>query len=171
MASTVVQSVAHRCWEEGALLARLWNLHTALLDSGLAAARKTQEQLSATAVEQAAKIRRSGGEEGGSIDFERTGDNIIRSMSDLETLISMHSNAIDRKYPLLLTARCVGIQAKLRVSGLLTANSAIPCASMSPSPPYLPSGSEISGTPGTLPDPHSSPPPPPRPGSLPPSVL
>ncbi|GIL77113.1 hypothetical protein Vretifemale_6669, partial [Volvox reticuliferus] len=58
VANAVVQNVAHRCFEEGALLARLWNLHTALMDSGLAAARKAQEQLSVTAAEQAAKIRR-----------------------------------------------------------------------------------------------------------------
>ncbi|EFJ45415.1 hypothetical protein VOLCADRAFT_94255 [Volvox carteri f. nagariensis] len=56
--NAVIQNVAHRCWEEGALLARLWNLNTALMDSGLAAARKAQQQLSATAAEQAAKIRR-----------------------------------------------------------------------------------------------------------------
>ncbi|GFR42106.1 hypothetical protein Agub_g2949, partial [Astrephomene gubernaculifera] len=58
VAHTVVAAVAQRCWEEGALLARLWNLHTALLDSGLAAARRSREALSATAAEQAAKIRR-----------------------------------------------------------------------------------------------------------------
>jgi hypothetical protein len=58
VATAVVQNVAHRCFEEGALLARLWNLHTALMDSGLAAARKAQQQLSVTAAEQAAKIRR-----------------------------------------------------------------------------------------------------------------
>lgn len=59
-ARALVQHVAVGCWEEGALLARLWNLHTALLDSGLAAARKEQARLAALAASQAAKIRRWG---------------------------------------------------------------------------------------------------------------
>lgn len=33
----LVQHIAAGCWEEGALLARLWNLHTALLDAGCTA--------------------------------------------------------------------------------------------------------------------------------------
>ncbi|PNH03710.1 hypothetical protein TSOC_010232, partial [Tetrabaena socialis] len=57
VASLVVSHVAQGCWEEGSLLARLWNLHTALMDSGLAAARTNNAQLASKSAEQAAKIR------------------------------------------------------------------------------------------------------------------
>lgn len=36
--AAVVQHVGAGCWEEGALLARLWNLHTGLMDAGCGAA-------------------------------------------------------------------------------------------------------------------------------------
>ena len=61
VAGSLVGQLGARCWEEGALLARLWNLHTALLDSGLAAARRAQGGLEAAAADMAAKIRRCGG--------------------------------------------------------------------------------------------------------------
>ncbi|KAG2495312.1 hypothetical protein HYH03_006584 [Edaphochlamys debaryana] len=57
-ANSLVGQVAQRCWEEGALLARLWNLQTALLDSGLAAAKRRADALASQCSEQQAKIRR-----------------------------------------------------------------------------------------------------------------
>lgn len=52
-AGALVQHVAAGCWEEGALLAGLWNLHTGLMDAGLAASRSAAE----AAQEEAKQLR------------------------------------------------------------------------------------------------------------------
>lgn len=38
-AQSLVGHLANGCWEEGVLMAQLWNLHTTLMDAGLQVSR------------------------------------------------------------------------------------------------------------------------------------
>ena len=68
-ASSLVSHLSVSCWEEAALLARTWNLHTALMDSGLTAARGEAEEMRAenTALRERVRAGEGAGEgaEGG----------------------------------------------------------------------------------------------------------
>jgi hypothetical protein len=60
-AGSLVQHVASSCWEEGALLAGLWNLHTGLLDAGIEAAHLAAQGAEDDAAATKDRLRRWGG--------------------------------------------------------------------------------------------------------------
>ncbi|KAJ9516748.1 hypothetical protein QJQ45_027163, partial [Haematococcus lacustris] len=56
--ATTLQQVAGTCWDEGAFLAGLWNLHTGLLNAGLVAAKAAAAEAQQEATELRTQVRR-----------------------------------------------------------------------------------------------------------------
>ena len=58
VANSLIRNAANSCWEEGALLARVWNMHTGLMDSAVSSLRHANADLEHTVSDQATKLRR-----------------------------------------------------------------------------------------------------------------